>query len=360
VVEDVARAVGLAEGTRGVEAMLAALGRLEPVSVRALSRAADLPVPIVAAICGELRRSGHVSETRPVQFTLAGRRRFGSGPATIETTCPGCGGRGVGLPPSVARLRRGLAATAELAPQPLVELDQCHCTPKTKLRRVLAMHEADAITGRRILLLGDDDLISITLLRFARTFGIRIDEFVVVDVDQRLIDFIGAEFAGAPFSFRCIRADLREPLPGVFDTVVTDPPYTAAGARLFLERARAALAGEGANLFFSFGSRRPGVQFEVQRTIIELGLEIRSLRRDFNDYVGAGVLGGTSHLYHLALAREATDDGALYTGAQRTPNTGRPSSPGPRADGRPRQKASGRDDSQGRSWGSARGTRGHS
>lgn len=325
VVEDVARAVGLAEGAGGVEAILAALARLEPVSVRALSRAADLPVPIVAAICGELRRSGHVSETRPVQFTITGRRRFGSGRAPIETTCTGCGGRGVALPPSIARLRRGLAAIAELAPPPLVELDQCHCTPKTKLRRVLAMHEADAISGRRILLLGDDDLISVTLLRFAWTFGIRIDEIVVVDVDQRLIDFIAAEFAHAPFPFRCIRADLREPLPGLFDTVVTDPPYTAAGAKLFLERARAALTGVGANLFFAFGSRRPGVQFEVQRTIAELGLEIRSLRRDFNDYVGAGVLGGTSHLYHLAPSREAADDDALYTGAGRTPNTGRSS-----------------------------------
>jgi N4-bis(aminopropyl)spermidine synthase len=190
------------------------------------------------------------------------------------------------------------------------------------------MHEADAITGRRILLLGDDDVISITLLRFVRAFGIRIDEVVVVDVDQRLIDFIAAELAGAPFPFRCIQADLRELLPGVFDTVVTDPPYTAAGAKLFLERARAALAGEGANLFFSFGSRRPGVQFAVQRTIAELGLEIRSLRRDFNDYVGAGVLGGTSHLYHLALARGAADDEAVYTGAGRMPNTTRSSSLG--------------------------------
>jgi N4-bis(aminopropyl)spermidine synthase len=328
VVEDVARAVGLAEGIHGVEAILAALARLEPVSVRTLSRAADLPVPIVAAICGELRRSGHVSETRPVQFTLTGRRRFGSGPATIETTCPGCGGRGLALPPPVARLRRGLAAVAELAPPPLVELDQCHCTPKTKLRRVLAMHEADAIKGRRILLLGDDDLISIALLRFVSTFGLPVDELVVVDVDRRLIDFVDAELAGAPFPVRCIRADVREPLPGVFDTVVTDPPYTAAGAKLFLERARAALAGPGANLFFSFGSRRPGVQFELQRRIAELGLEIRSLRRDFNDYVGAGVLGGTSHLYHLAPARAAADDdGALYTGARRTPETERSAPP---------------------------------
>src|SRR5205085_8367688 len=60
------------------------ISRLEPISVRALSRASDLPVPIVAAICGELRRVGLVSETRPVQFTLEGRRRFGTGGAAIE------------------------------------------------------------------------------------------------------------------------------------------------------------------------------------------------------------------------------------------------------------------------------------
>jgi predicted methyltransferase len=319
LVEDVARAVGLVEGVRGVQGLLAAIARLEPVSVRALGQAADLPVPIVAAICGELRRSGYVSETRPVQFTLAGRRRFGSGSTKIETACPGCGGRGVALPPPVAQLRRGLAAVAEVAPPPLVELDQCHCTPKTKLRRVLAMHAADAIAGRRILLLGDDDLISLTLLRFVRSFNVSLEELVVVDVDQRLIRFIAAELAGAPFAFRCVHADLRESLPGSFDTVVTDPPYTPAGAKLFLGRAREALAGEGANLFLSFGSRRPGVQFEVQRTIAELSLEIRSLRRDFNDYVGAGVLGGTSHLYHLTPAREAAEDDALYTGARRAP-----------------------------------------
>ena len=128
--------------------MLAALARLEPVSVRVLGRAADLPVPIVAAICGELRGHRVVSEERPVQFTVDGRRRFAAGgPTAVDASCPTCGGRGIALSPEVARLRRGLAAVADAAPSPLVELDQCHCTPKTKLRRVLAMHAADAITA---------------------------------------------------------------------------------------------------------------------------------------------------------------------------------------------------------------------
>lgn len=329
VAEEVARAVGLAEGPRGVEAVLAALARLEPVSTRALGRAADLPVPIVAAVCGELRRLGLVSEIRPVQFTLAGRRRFATGGTRLETVCAACGGRGIALPPAVARLRRGLAAVAEAAPPPLVELDQCHCTPKTKLRRVLALHDAGAIADRRILLLGDDDLIAVALLRFARQLNVRIAELAVVDIDARLLDFIGGELEDSPFPIRLECRDTREPLPFAqpFDTVVTDPPYTVAGARLFLTRAAEALAGEGSQIFLSFGSRRPGAHLAVQRTIGELGLEIRSLTRDFNDYVGAGALGGTSHLYHLVVAPQPAADDAFYTGVRRrtaaTPSTSR-------------------------------------
>lgn len=328
VVAEVASAVGLAEGATGVERVLAALARLEPVSVRALGRAADLPVPIVAAVCAELRGSGHVSETRPVQFTLEGRRRFAPG-KSIDPTCPTCGGRGIEIAHGPARLRRGLASVAERAPGPLVELDQCHCTPKTKVRRVLAMHAAGAITGRRILLLGDDDLIAVALLRFAREYRMPIEEVVVVDIDDRLLEFIELELADAPFPFRCIRRDLCEPAPlGRFDTVVTDPPYTATGARVFVGRAAESLRGEGSNVFLSFGSRRPGVQLELQRAILEAGLEIRSLTRDFNDYVGAGVLGGTSHLYHLAVPPPWDGDAGLYTGVRRrtvaTPSTSRP------------------------------------
>lgn len=306
--------VGLAEGARGVEAVIAALARLEPVSVRVLGRAADLPTPIVAAICGELRRHGLVSEERPAQFTVAGRRRFASGSAVVDTTCATCGGRGIALTPDVARLRRGLAAVSDAAPAPLVELDQCHSTPKTKLRRVLAMHAADAINGRRILLLGDDDLISIALLRFVRQFGGTIERLVVADIDERLLEFIALELDGAPFPFECVRWDLRDRRAGRFETVVTDPPYTSAGARLFLARAVESLAGPGSQIFLSFGSRRPGVQADVQHAIVEAGLEIRSLTRDFNDYVGAGVIGGTSHLYHLAVPPAVRPSHAsLYT-----------------------------------------------
>src|SRR5262249_11448414 len=59
------------------------------------------------------------------------------------------------------------------------------------------------------------------------------------------------------------------------------------------------------------------------RLIADLGLTVRSLVPGFNSYTGAGVLAGTSHLYHLrttAQARPAITGahaGPLYTAETR-------------------------------------------
>jgi predicted methyltransferase len=144
----------------------------------------------------------------------------------------------------------------------------------------------------------------------------------VIDSDAAVVRFVRSALGRVPFRVACLEHDLREPLPPAlvhrFDTVLADPPYTAAGARLFLSRAVDALDG-GGDVFLSFGSRRPGVALLLQRTIGEVGFVIRGLARDFNEYVGAGVLGGTSHLYHLSAADElhpavsGAYDGPLYT-----------------------------------------------
>ena len=57
----------------------------------------------------------------------------------------------------------GSGQAAAGAPEAKPELDQTHCTVDTKIRRVLRMHEAGALAGRRILILGDDDLVSVAI-----------------------------------------------------------------------------------------------------------------------------------------------------------------------------------------------------
>jgi hypothetical protein len=54
-----------------------------------------------------------------------------------------------------------------------------------------------------------------------------------------------------------------------------------------------------------------------------MGFAIEGLTRDFNEYVGAGVIGGTSHLYRLAATSRLRSDVAgvfdapLYTAEAR-------------------------------------------
>jgi N4-bis(aminopropyl)spermidine synthase len=327
---EVATAVALLEGESGVAEVIGIVARLEPVGVRRISRASDLPVPVVSAICGELRKRGVVARERPVRLTPLGRELFA--PRSLgapSTVCPACEGRGVTSNLEHAGLADDLTKTAEEAPPARVEIDQSHCTVDTKLRRVLLMHESGALAGRRVLVLGDDDLTSVAIRLVAEhyRFGESIKEVTVVDVDPAVVEFCRARLGDAPFPARFLDHDLREPLPPrlvhSFDTVFTDPPYTPEGAELFLSRAAAALSpGGSANVFFCAGMKPPDDTLRIQSAITQMGFVIRNFIRNFNEYVGAGSLGGSSHIYHLAPTNATRPliagmhRGRLYTGEQ--------------------------------------------
>jgi N4-bis(aminopropyl)spermidine synthase len=330
VTADVASAVGLAEGRSGVADILLAIARSEPVAVREVSRMAELPVPIVAAVCGELRKRGVVGRGRPVQLTPASRELLAAGHRELATACGCCDGRGLIVPAELAGLAGELAAAAAAAPAAKPELDQSHCTVATKVRRVLSMYSAGALAGRRILVLGDDDLVSVAIARAAALLGAAagIRRLTVVDSDPDVLAWAGGQISGTGVSAELVRHDLRAPLPaglaGGFDVACTDPPYTVPGAELFLSRAVAALEPvPGQHVFFSFGARRPEETLQTQQLIAAMGLTVRSLTPGFNEYLGAGILGGSSHLYHLrstAAARPAVEGwypGPLYTADMR-------------------------------------------
>jgi hypothetical protein len=336
IVTAVADAVGLAEGESGIRDILVAVLAAEPAAVREVARLAELPVPIVAAACNELRRRGIVDTQRPVRLTPAGRSAVAAAnPAlALPVTCPECGGRGAVVPPELAGLAMALQPIADGMPGAKAELDQTHCTVDTKLARVLRLHQARALAGQRILLLGDDDLISVAIARFAALTGsaAAIRRLVVVDSDADILRWIDEHVADTGAAVETVEHDLRQPLPpsltGAFDVVLTDPPYTVAGAELFLSRAVTALAPQpGRHVFFSFGARRPDETVAVQRAMAEMGLAVRSLAPGFNEYLGAGVLAGTSNLYHLrtaAGARPLIEDvyeGPLYTADSRVAAT---------------------------------------
>jgi predicted methyltransferase len=332
VITEVAAAVGLAEGEPGVRDILRVIAAAEPVPTRELGRQAELPVPIVTAVCNELRQRGVVDRTRPVRLTAEARGLLGGDRQRPAARCPDCGGRGIAIPADLVPLSAELEQAAAAAPEAKPELDQTHCTVPTKISRVLLMQDTGALAGQRILLLGDDDLVSVAIARFAAATGLagpaagvtRIRRLAVVDTDPDVLSCIAGQVAGTGLEVELARHDLRQPLPdalrGGFDVVCTDPPYTVAGAELFLSRAVTALEpGPGRHVFFSFGARRPADTLRTQELIAGLGLTVRALLPGFNEYLGAGILSGTSNLYHLRTTAQTAPlisgdyDGPLYT-----------------------------------------------
>jgi predicted methyltransferase len=331
IAADVAAVVGLAEGPSGVRDVLRAIALGEPAATSQISRSAELPVPIVTAVCNELRKRGVVDRTRPVRLTDVARTSLAATSSGLDPSCDCCGGIGLRIPAELSALATELKDAADGAPEARMELDQSHCTVETKIHRVLRLAQAGALDGKKIVLLGDDDLIAVAIARFARLTGTAagVGRLTVIDTDPAVLAWIAEASAGTGVAVELVEHDLRSPLPdeltGCFDVACTDPPYTVPGAELFLSRAAAALSPRpGQHVFFSFGARRPSETLRTQVLITQLGLVIRSLTPNFNSYLGAGILAGTSHLYHLRSAGAATPlvggeyAGPLYTADTRT------------------------------------------
>ena len=333
LLSDVAAAARLEEGRHGVEEIVRRLYRVETAAIRSLSRGTGLPVPVVAAVCAELRRAGLVTAARPARLSERGRalaQRLATSSAA-PCTCPRCQGRGFTVRSELGELAPRLASMLRYAPPADPTLDQSHCTVASKLRRIAYMEEAGALSGRSVLLLGDDDCMSVAIMLAARAARVKPPaRLLVVDVDPAIVDFTRAAWARIGAGAEALEHNLRHPLPAGmapgFDTVLTDPPYTQAGAELFLSRAAGALGpGPRKQVFCCFGPKSPRHSARFQHAITGMGFGIHALIRNFNDYEGAGVLAGTSHLYHLLSAARldpsvvGTFTQPIYTGQLRAP-----------------------------------------
>ncbi|WP_425244869.1 GNAT family N-acetyltransferase [Streptomyces sp. NEAU-NA10] len=328
---EVADAVRLQEGPPGVRSVLRALRRLAPASTKDISRATGLPVPIVAAVGNELRRRDLLTKERPSRLTPAGLdvvAQLGMD-LTLDATCTTCDGRELVIPSVLDEAVRRLRAVMESGPAADMAIDQSHCTPETKVRRVLALLASGALPGGSLLLVGDDDLVSLAVAVVGDVLGAPIVERVtVVDISPEILAYIRKVSAGLGTRVETVEHDLRRPLPaelrGGFDVAMTDPPYTAEGARLFLSRAVEGLRpGPAHSVFFSFGGKSPDEMLEVQREIMALGLVTNGYIRNFNEYEGSGILGGVGFFQHLLTTSSTASvqgeyGGPLYTGDKRT------------------------------------------
>ena len=322
MLHEVATQARLAEGAEGVRRILRTVFMSEQIPIRNVAQEVGLPIPVVAAVRGELEKRGILTRKGGVSLT-------GKGLSVVQSELGlSCRKRFArpGVPPIPVVLKdicKCLADISARRPKVDVKLDQSHATPETVLRRAVYLYEHDALEGRNLLVLGDDDLTSVAVGLLAQHLEIVLGQ-VVLECDGRLIDFLSvvSECEGLPITV--IARDLREDIPsdlcGKMDVFFTDPPYTLPGLSLFVSRGASALVPEvGKQGFVSFGRRSPDETARAIGSLIEMGFAPVEIIPDFNEYVGAQVLGGVSQMMRLISTGKpqplvtGTYRGALYT-----------------------------------------------
>lgn len=329
----VAANVRLEEGERAVEQAMIECYLKPGISTKELARKTVLPVPVAAAIKKELIRAGVFVQKDGVHCSPEGR-------AYVEDEL-GYGGFNKELYHKLmtdplswrTELMDGLPLLRDIfhaRPQEDVRIDQSKCTMESSMKRaVLALREQSLI-GKRILCVGDDDLVSVSLAflvsrLFPQSAGKHRTRIDVADIDLRFLEYIRSAAEKERFGVECHHVDLRQPLPamlqGKFDCFFTDPPYTLQGMTLFLSRGIQALrTKKGLSIFLSFAHRSPDASLEMQRELVRMGLTVREMIPNFNEYEGAEIIGNRSQMIVLQTTESTVPpimspfEDALYTG----------------------------------------------
>ncbi len=132
-------------------------------------------------------------------------------------------------------------------PKPIGEFDQGYQTINSNLARLAFMYSYGDVKGKEIIVLGDDDLMSICLALAKAKY------VVAIDIDDRLVRFIDEKAKEYGLSIETLKLDLKNPLPDDFierfDVFVTDPLETATGFKIMVGRGIAAIKVGSAGYF---------------------------------------------------------------------------------------------------------------
>jgi predicted methyltransferase len=326
LLNEIADSVNLREGAAGVANFIRVVTLNDSAALKTVAREVGLPIPVATAVRRELETRGYLARKGGLALTVEGQA-FAASVLDIEAQADDISADqddvGHKLPTDLLEKMRALL---DSAPGVRVELDQAPCTPETALRRAALMHRAGALEGRQILLLGDDDSLSLAIPLYLAHQGRKrpVDNITILEIDLGRISFLNEKCAEIGAQVTVVPHDLRDPLPAHlidrFDVFQTDPPYTVEGATLFLTRAAEALRpGPGSLGFLSYGQPATVDQYTLMREIHGLGFAVKTVRREFNTYEGASILGSTGQMIELeGLFGEAPSKSERYSGVMYT------------------------------------------
>ena len=202
----VAEKAQLAEGVEGVRSILLIMFRFPSLKNKKLAQKTGIAIPTIAAVRSELVKAGIIErrnflgkEGRDwVKKNLNLNFEYDPLPENFDSIIRE-------LPDEFSYLNE-IKSYLENRPSPEFALDQSHADFPTVLKKTLYLLKKGDIEGRRIIFLGDDDFISLSvgLTKLA-------DEITVVDIDDRVLDFLSDTASKLSLkNFNVLHHDLRE------------------------------------------------------------------------------------------------------------------------------------------------------
>lgn len=200
-------------------------------------------------------------------------------------SCPECSQTGYSLAAFWADLLERFGRWEQDRPFAVEQYDQGFISPSGVIARACFLHERGDLLDREILLVGDDDLLSLVLAATGLPRRIQ-----VLEIDDRLVDFISDKARELPAPLQAEPFDVQSPLPehyrSGFDVFITDPVETLPGLQLFLSRCVSSLKGRGGSGYFGLTTLEASRQkwYALQQSLHAMGLMITDIKRDFSLY----------------------------------------------------------------------------
>lgn len=206
-------------------------------------------------------------------------------------TCQTCSGKTILIKDIFLKVFKKFNEIVSKRPKVKFEFDQAPIHPRDAINRVVFMYEKGDLEGKEIILLGDDDLVSLAI---ALT---RLPERVtILDVDDDLLSFIKKVSKEEKLNIEVIKHDLRYPIPenlaGTFDVFFTDPPDTLLGLILFVSRGVESLRKDIRSVGY-FCMTRADAPLERWRkaidAVLQMGMVPTDIIHNFNTYIDLDV-----------------------------------------------------------------------
>lgn len=331
VIDRIYEKINLEEGKIIIEKFFLELYFEERMSTKELSQRLLIPIPLVTTIKKESIRENLIEQNNGIALSLEGKDY-------VENYL---GYKGINKKEYkllinksdksiLTEVRKDIEIIFKNRPQADVTLDQSKCTVETAIDRVIMGLKKNSIIGKKVLCVGDDDLISVTTnVILNKLFNNNVPyntKIYVYDKDKRILEYIkNMANIFELSSIICKELDLKKKTAqeniGIYDTVFTDPPYTINGVELFLTRAVENIKKQtGLYIFLSYAHKSQDAMRLIENKILNLGLSIYQIIPKFNEYEGAELLGNKGQLIILQTTKDTIDKSSkdytniIYTG----------------------------------------------